>query len=63
MAFPIFDKNVRLGEGGYGSVFPGTFKDIKVAVKRVQLIDATTDNEENILKELKHPNVVELLHF
>jgi hypothetical protein len=48
-----FNKNVRLGEGGYGSVFPGIFKNRHVAVKRVDLLHAT-DNEE-ALKQLRHP--------
>ena len=58
-----FDRKVRLGQGGYGAVFPGTFQGKKVAVKRVQLIDATNENEENIMKQLDHPNIVKLFHF
>jgi serine/threonine protein kinase len=58
-----FDREVRLGQGGYGAVFPGTFRGKKVAVKRVQLIDATNENEENILQKLNHPNIVRLFHF
>jgi ribonuclease D len=34
-----------------------------VAVKRVQLIDATNKNEENNLQKLNHPNIVKLFHF
>ena len=55
-----FNKNVRLGEGGYGSLFPGIFQNRHVAVKRVDLLHAT-DNEE-ALKQLRHPNVVKLFH-
>ena len=58
-----FDGQVRLGEGGYGSVFPGTFQGNNVAVKRVLVIDATNENEENILQQLNHPNIVKLFHF
>ena len=58
-----FDREVRLGQGGYGSVFPGTFQGNYVAVKRVLVIDATNENEENILQQLKHPNIVQLFHF
>ena len=58
-----FDDKVRLGEGAYGSVFPGTFQGNKVAVKRVLLIDATNENEENIMQQLDHPNVVKLFHI
>ena len=58
-----FDRNVQLGQGGHGAVFPGTFQGNKVAVKRVQLIDATNENEENILQKLNHPNIVRLFYF
>jgi serine/threonine protein kinase len=58
-----FNGKVRLGEGGYGSVFPGTFQGNNVAVKRVLVIDATNENEENILQQLNHPNIVKLLYF
>jgi serine/threonine protein kinase len=58
-----FDGQVRLGQGGYGSVFPGTFQGNYVAVKRVLVIDATNQNEENILQQLNHPNIVKLLYF
>jgi serine/threonine protein kinase len=58
-----FDGQVRLGQGGYGSVFPGTFQGNYVAVKRVLVIDATNENEENILQQLNHPNIVKLLYF
>ena len=58
-----FDRDIQLGQGGYGAVFPGTFQGKKVAVKRVQLIDATNENEENILQKLNHPNIVKLFHF
>ena len=58
-----FDRDFQLGQSGYGSVFPGTFQGKKVAVKRVQLIDATNKNEENNLQKLNHPNIVKLFHF
>ena len=58
-----FDDKVRLGEGAYGSVFPGTFQGNNVAVKRVLVINATNENEENIMQQLNHPNIVKLLYF
>jgi serine/threonine protein kinase len=56
-----FNRQVRLGRGGFGSVFPGTFQGRKVAIKRVELVNAT-DNEEEALKQLDHPNIVKLFH-
>ena len=58
-----FDREVWLGEGGHGSVFLGTFQGNKVAVKRVLVIDATNENEEKIMQQLNHPNIVKLFHF
>ena len=58
-----FDRDVQLGQGGHGSVFPGTFKGNKVAVKRVLVTGATNENEENIMQQLDHPNIVKLFHF
>jgi serine/threonine protein kinase len=58
-----FDDKVRLGEGAYGSVFPGTFQGNNVAVKRVLVINATNENEEKIMQQLNHPNIVKLFHF
>ena len=57
------DCQVRLGDGGYGSVFPGTFQGNNVAVKRVLVINATNENEEKIMQQLNHPNIVKLFHF
>ena len=55
-----FDPKIRLGQGGSGSVFVGTWKDQKVAVKRVQSIDID-EKEERALRQLTHSNVVKLL--
>jgi hypothetical protein len=53
-----YNREVPLEEGGYGSVFPGTFQGREVAVKRV-LLDKANDNEEKALKKLDHhPNIV-----
>lgn len=56
-----FDREVLLGKGGYGAVFLGTFQGRKVAVKRVELIRASANEEEN-LKQIHHPNIVKLFH-
>ena len=66
MEIQITDRKVRLGVGGYGSVFRGTYRGNEVAVKRVELIkddDNASDREANILKQLDHPNTVKLYHF
>jgi serine/threonine protein kinase len=57
-----YNRTVPLGEGGYGSVFQGTFKGREVAVKRVELVNDTNNNEEEALKRLDHPNIVKLFH-
>ena len=57
-----FDTTNRLGEGMFGILFPGTFKGLKVAVKRMLLSDSD-ENEENALWHLgQHPNIVQLYH-
>jgi hypothetical protein len=55
------NREVLLGQGGFGAVFLGTFQDRKVAVKRVELI-RVNDEEEKNLKQIDHPNIVKLLH-
>jgi serine/threonine protein kinase len=56
-----YNREVPLGEGGYGTVFPGTFQGREVAVKRV-LLNMANGNEEEALKKLDHPNIVKLFH-
>jgi hypothetical protein len=55
-----FDSQVRLGRGDFGSVFPGTFEGREAAIRRIELIDAS-DNEEEALKQLDHPNIIKFL--
>jgi serine/threonine protein kinase len=55
------NREVLLGQGGFGAVFLGTFQGREVAVKRVELIRASANEEEN-LKQIDHPNIVKLLH-
>lgn len=55
------DNQLRLGRGDFGSVFSGTFRGRKVAIRRIELIDAS-DNEVEALKQLDHPNIIKLFH-
>jgi serine/threonine protein kinase len=55
------DNQVRLGRGDFGSVFSGTFQGRKVAIRRIELIDAS-DNEVEALQQLDHPNIIKFIH-
>ncbi len=63
-----FDRQNQIGEGGFGSVFTGTFNGENVAVKRVLLIDVNDvknrELENNVkLSRLNHPNIVQFKHY
>jgi len=54
-----------IGRGGFGFIFKGFLGPTRkpVAVKRVMLEDVEgSEREEEALRNLKHPNVVELYH-
>ena len=55
-------RNELLGEGGFAKVFDGRWNEKKVAVKRVQLLDVGSTQEEEALQRLNHPNVIKLFH-
>ena len=59
-----FDEHKKLGKGGFGEVFRGSYDGKtkkKVAVKRVFLTNiASGDDREEELRNLDHPNVVKL---
>ncbi|KAI9557855.1 hypothetical protein GHT06_014605 [Daphnia sinensis] len=61
-----FDPRVKLGSGGYGSVFRGEFQNdgvcLIVAVKKVSLDDVNTNEEEALRKLQHHLNIVQLFH-
>ncbi|KAK4014990.1 hypothetical protein OUZ56_027504 [Daphnia magna] len=52
---------VELGVGSYGHVLKGKYKGRPVAVKRV-LLDNYSQNEEEAMLKLDHPNIIKLLH-
>lgn len=64
-----YKKEIKLGEGTYGIVWQAIKLDDKsvVAIKKIRLenadegIPATAIREISYLKELKHPNIVELI--
>lgn len=58
-----FDRRQVLGRGAFASVFVGKWRNMDVAVKRIQLHDLLTDREEMAMKNLDHPNVNKLLAF
>ncbi|KAJ0047930.1 hypothetical protein Pint_15514 [Pistacia integerrima] len=59
-----FDDSMKIGEGGYGSVYVGTLKEQEVAIKKMK-----SSRSKEFLSELKvlckihHINVVELLGY
>ena len=58
--------NVKLGSGGYGEVFYGTYsgkvrQKRSVAVKKIDL-SKSDKREESALQKLYHPNVIQLFH-
>lgn len=65
---PIFREVQLLGKGGFGTVYEVKHKITgeSFALKLIAVPNATSDefifNEVKILKELSHPNIIELLH-
>jgi serine/threonine protein kinase len=58
-----FDRQKVLGVGGFGTVYEGVWGGTKVAVKRILIKDAASnEQEEKALKMLHHPNVIKLFH-
>jgi serine/threonine protein kinase len=59
-----FDRQNVLGVGGFGTVYEGVWGETKVAVKRILIKDAASnEQEEKALKLLDHPNVIKLFHM
>ena len=58
-----FDRSKILGTGYFGIVFEGLLGETKVAVKRIPIHHAATNQqEEKALKTLDHINVNKLFH-
>jgi hypothetical protein len=61
-------KNKILGQGGNGTVFEGVWCGKPAAIKRIELINISGEDEnknqreEEALQRLDHPNVIKLLH-
>lgn len=64
----IFEKNEHIGSGTYGVVYKGVNKQTNevIAIKKIKIelesegVPSTALREISILRELKHPNIVEL---
>jgi serine/threonine protein kinase len=57
------DLDNKLGEGRYGIVCKGMWREKSVAVKRIQLIHIASNKQgEEALQGLDHSNVIKLFH-
>ncbi|GJS16113.1 U-box domain-containing protein kinase family protein [Tanacetum coccineum] len=60
-----FDPSLKIGEGGYGSVFRGYLRHTEVAIKTMHShnLHGTLEfqQEVNVLSKLRHPNIVSLI--
>jgi glycogen synthase kinase 3 beta len=61
----IIDKKNIIGSGAFGEVYLAKIKQTgkKIAVKKVFQDERYKNRELSIMKELKHPNIVELLSY
>ena len=59
----LYYEDIFLGNGTYGEVFKGKYKDKDVAVKQISLrnVNQQMDRENEIMCRLNHPNIVKLL--
>lgn len=61
----LYDRSNILGRGGFAIVYSGTLDGNPVAVKRIQrdvVANESNKREEEALRRLDHPNVINLLH-
>ena len=61
-----FNLGQRLGAGGSGTVYRGTYQGSDVAIKKIQIHRLTgerLDREHEAMQKLEHPNVLKLIHW
>ncbi|KAK9743010.1 hypothetical protein RND81_03G211100 [Saponaria officinalis] len=60
-----FDPNLKIGEGGYGSIYKGFLRHTEVAIKILNPNSMQGpqefDQEVDVLSKLRHPNLVTLI--
>lgn len=60
-----FDESLKIGEGGYGSIFRGSLRHTEVAIKMLHSHSlqgpSEFQQEVNVLSKLRHPNLVTLI--
>nr|GEU91660.1 U-box domain-containing protein kinase family protein [Tanacetum cinerariifolium] len=60
-----FDPSLKIGEGGYGSIFKGTLRHMEVSIKILHSNSlqgpSEFQQEVNVLSKLRHPNLVTLI--
>lgn len=60
-----FDKSLKIGQGGYGSIYKGRLHQTKVAIKRLESQGSQGPSEfqmeVRVLSHLRHPNLVRLI--
>ncbi|KAI8028249.1 U-box domain-containing protein 33 [Camellia lanceoleosa] len=60
-----FDESLKIGEGGYGSIYKGLLRRTQVAIKMLKSNSSQGPSkfqqEVNILSKLRHPNLVTLI--
>ncbi|KAI3756876.1 hypothetical protein L1987_56700 [Smallanthus sonchifolius] len=60
-----FDPSLKIGEGGYGSIFRGFIRHTEVAIKMLHSnsLQGPTEfqQEVNVLSKVRHPNLVTLI--
>ncbi|XP_056865018.1 U-box domain-containing protein 33-like [Raphanus sativus] len=60
-----FDSTMKIGEGGYGSIYVGTLRHTKVAIKILNPKSSQGpveyQQEVDVLSKMRHPNIITLI--